>query len=225
MTLGDKLREFAAMDTKQRTQRLPGLARSFKDSVDSKTLLDLSVTAPHPLRRQLDVAARAVRESRFGQVEPWAGGYTVVSLDEAGNVSGTTTNAVGKVYKKYGDLSPYALKKALFTLHLERAGMLDGLSSERNLRHLESIGLEFGKDVFLGGATLTWEDQTHHVGVSGAELKEDYVRTLLPQGMPHTLEFLAGKADQVFAERVVHGVMYRVPQDEPQFFAELRRAH
>ena len=155
----------------------------------------------------------------------WDGGYTVVVLDWAGTILAFSVKRKGPIYERYGDLLPYAMKKAIFRFHLELAHADGGLDSEGNLSYLRS--LLPGETIFLGEAETSFmQGMPIIIGVSGAPLASKYRQKLAPM-LPEVVEFVAGAADQVFAELIgkIPGDAAFPIVDEPDVFAWLRRAH
>lgn len=202
--------------------------------------------------RLLDSAVRVACETHFkthgeSTLMPWSGSFTIVVLGVDGNIIAAAANPTGPVYKEYGEnLFQYALIKAVLRLHLERAGWYTGLDNDENQAYLREL-LPENEQIYLGEAK---GEGLPIVGASGCELTHEYRNDIAPGIPPENVNFLAGYADQLFAEIVlvqfatnfemaekigriacdtsVQSALDRVkpePVEEPSLFAQLRRAH
>lgn len=238
--LQNVLKAFAIFDTEQRERRLPDLIKFIKEIATPEVM----AIATHPLKNKyleqmsknfgppflwaISNALKASFKTPKGEMQSWEGGYTLVMIDQDGILLAAATNPVGEVYNQYGkNLFPYALSKAVFELHLNLADKKSGLDKEENFDYIESLGFEYGKDLFMG--TNSFPNGTV-IGASGCELSRDYVNSLLPESMrdSYPVDFLAGAADRYFARMVAAQSMFHTEphaMEEPKLFAELRRAH
>ncbi len=242
--LKDDLRAFAAKDTKTRENRLFDIVSSIKNNASLESILEL--TSPNKnieleridYRPYLYSAARKTTNTLFTvgkeKVKPWEGGFTVISLRQDGTIPAGITNPRGRVYKEYGqNLYPYALTKAMFSLHLYLSGKKGGLGEVENIRYLQGLGFRGGENLFLGEAIVPGpEGSSSFIGASGCELQSDYINSLLPRGMQYQypVDFLAGRADHEFALQVAVNLKFSEAAtqpviSEPKFFSDLRFAH
>lgn len=237
----DELRGFAALKpvegTKERENRLPELVRFIRRFGKEERLADALAShlkspwaPPQPLVEAIRCATLTQFDVGGKRILPWGGGFTVVILSHEGETRGVR-RPVGRVYEEYGqNLYPYALTKALFTMHLHLSSREGGLDKLDNFNYLESLGFKRGEDLFLGENQLGTGDHVTYIGASGCELAEAYVSDLLPKDMreSYSVDFIAGHADMIFARSIAGYLMFPgtpAPIQEPKFFSQLRIAH
>lgn len=205
--LQERLTKFAASETAEREEALPELVAFIKDNADAEVvgkLVDRREGFQSRLEEAVHLTLRATFETADGRIiVPWQGGHTVVVLDRNGEVKGAVSVPTEGL-EDYGDLSKYALIKALCELHLDETHKLGGLSNQRNFRYLESIGLKAGEDLFTGSTThiILRTDLYHEilfVGSSGCAPEKSYLKELLAGAEP-TRDTQAGLFDTVFSD-------------------------
>ncbi len=252
----DTLALFGDGSDEQRERELLNTVTTVKTLAKKDVIAEVTDLARNPdlkgtdFRRRFKEAVESAGSSRFkvetGVVKPWVGGFTVTLLDPHGRILAAEANPQGEVYSKenYGDdLYAFALAKAVLSLHLDKMGKPGGLDNEENLEYLKELGFKLGEDLFLGEAQVLFWNSTLgakrrsisplatqvYIGASGCEMTQKYVDSLLPSDMHAKVDFLAGFADQVFAQTVsskmVHGIGSASIIEEPELFAHLRRAH
>lgn len=240
--LQERLKEFSTLSNYDKPSGLPILLNYFSDTTVNSMILSYLVDPA--LQADLEKAAQSVLHQGFKQraeiIHPWAGGYTLIAINMAGEIKAASVNPEGGVYQRYGEnLFPYALKKAVQRLYLHQTSLdyYGDLEKESNYYHIKDLMGE-GK-IFLG-ETLTDPNirlgqETLAIGASGCELSAEY-RNLLAPGMlnDQSDDFAAGYADMVFAKSVArildpdtarHSPEYLEFIWEPEFFSLLRRAH
>lgn len=110
------------------------------------------------------------------EILPYIGGFTMVAINEKGDIKAAHTNPEGSVYEYHGDnLYPYALSKAVQRLFLVRIGSREhGLENPRNYSYIR--GFISPQHVFLGEAystparTKTMPSEHLILGASGCKL-------------------------------------------------------
>ena len=248
--LESKLADFASMNLEERETFLPFLQRDIHQLATPEAMEYRLVEYLEEEKEEFEEAVQSALSSKWvvvGEeepIEPWRGSHTVVMLDFSGRIIAARRNTEGPVYEpdNYGDnLYPYALSKAVQALHIalemngdkwKARGLLDEGNNLEYIDRLLNDGAMEGDriPVFLGEAVLSSDEEELVVGVSGAELREDYIRGMIPESMRDhiSIDFLAGFADMQLAQLIlehIDGEGMGETRDEPTFFAQLRRAH
>lgn len=232
-TLKQKLKEFASSDFDTREQLLPELAIFIQDNVN-KEVIENSINKESLIKEELVQAIELAKETPFDikgdLVNPWTKEGTIVVLDSDGNIAGSWSEPT-KGLEDYGDLHPYALHKALFSLHLNLANKSGGLEDESNFEYISGL---VSKDitVFTGAPIepLILSDKKYFIGSSGCAVTDDYVNDLMggmgAQRGPNTL---AGYHDGIFAEHVQFYMednhLVVKPMKESPFIKQVRKAN
>lgn len=201
--LKDSLKKFASSNTEQREAQLPQLTLFIKKNVNESVLKEL-IGIDSEFNQKLTSAVELTIQTPFDvkgkPVNPWTGEHTIVALDSDGYVVGACCNPT-KALKSYGDLHPYALTKALFSLHLYKADREEGLENEDNLDYISSIA---HKEVliFTGAPKKPLfmpDEKSYYLGSSGCAVKKNYLKELLGGATPAP-DTQAGRFDGIFAE-------------------------
>lgn len=202
VSLQRQLTEFASPEDEGREQILQGLVKFIKEKVN-KDVIGLLIEKESPFQPRLESAIASVLETPFEvegeEVNPWQGGFTIVALDSEGRIRGASSEPT-KGLEKYGDLHPYALVKALCSLHLDTFGRPGGLGKLENYEYLKD---KLGVPIFTGSTEKPIHIDNYHnlfyLGGSGCSVKEDYLKELLGGATPEH-ETQAGLYDQIFCE-------------------------
>lgn len=233
-TLRQKLHEFAKCnDMTEREKLLPDLAIFIQENV-TKEVIENSINKESLIKDGLAQSIGLAKETPFdikGElVNPWTKEGTIVVLDNDGNIAGSWSEAT-KGLEDYGDLHPYALHKALFSLHINLAGKTGGLEDEANFDYIASL---VPKEiiVFTGAPIepLVLSDKKYFIGSSGCSTTDEYTNELLggmgAQRGPNTL---AGYHDGIFAEHVQFYMKDNNPEVKPvkesAFVKQIRKAN
>lgn len=232
--LQDHLHRFVKLDQQEREKELPILHKVAHELALKENLKFFNEPAHRAdLTRARNVTLRTQFRSGSGRIvaKPWEGGHTVVVIDTAGNIITSFANEVGDVYKKDGNLFPYALMKAVMRLHLMLNHEASGMDRDQNFEYLRGL-FPADQPIYMGEATgklyLSW-GRRFVIGVSGAPLSKEYLESLAPGMLRDGAEFVSGAADQAFAEVMARAIEHRELEatlfPEPDTFQWLRRAH
>lgn len=201
LSVKNNLRVFARGTLEAREKSLAELIIVIKQNARLETLELLTDRTFHP---KLMEAVRKTLETPF-EVEgepvlPWAGGFTIVALDQKGDIRGAfskPTEGLGE----YGDLHPYALTKAVLAFHLDSIPRDD-----TNLENLEyfKYAERLAKTKIYNGASKRPANvgtDSVFIGGSGCAVKKEYLKELLGGAKP-SHDTQAGRFDAVFCDLV-----------------------
>ncbi len=198
VALQDRLTQFASSQTTDREQALPELYDFIRKNVKGE-LLKVKPAFQSELEQATDLTLKTPFDVNGEEVNPWSGGFTVVVLDNDGKISGADSVPTEGL-EEYGDLHPYALGKAVFLMHLEKAGRKGGLDHQENYDYIKGL---FPREVtiYTGSAreSLVVEGQTYYLGASGCAVTEAYLTELLGGAKPsHGTQ--GGRFDGIFSD-------------------------
>ncbi|MBI4038196.1 hypothetical protein HY387_00885 [Candidatus Daviesbacteria bacterium] len=199
------------------------LASMTPDNINPQTLRDLMVSSP------VDVPT-IVEETLRGLflIDPDQGTTMRAFTEEAtvlvfnnGLPVGYYEMADGEVHRNHGakeygyTLLPYAARKGARRWHMELKGPdLGGMmglfwstySIRKNYAYFKELGPE-NVGVFIGDAAVNLDSHRLVIGVSGAQMTEEFLRFLTGGNVKeHTIELFAGIGDEVLAEGIAQRI-------------------
>lgn len=194
-----QLTEFAKMSLEEQKKRLEGLVGHI---INVATIDVVSVLVKEKHQQALENAAQNALMTEFivgGEaINPWGTGRAVVALSQSGHILGALYSPT-KELESYGDLTRYALAKAVCQLHLDKAGVKRGIESPEIFDYLASLGLKPFDTLFSGAFTTTYEGGTVYLGGSGCNAEKGYLSGLLGGATP-TGDTQSGRFDRIFLQ-------------------------
>lgn len=158
---------------------------------------------------------------------PWQGGHAIVVLGSTGHIQGAVYEPTEGL-EDYGDLTRYALLKAVYVLHLTKADRKGGLTNTDNWNYLVGLGLKPFDDVFSGAGDepAHLENGDFYIGGSGCNAARDYLSELLGGATP-TGDTQSGRFDRIFCSITADFLTNKLPFStrvipEPRELQELR---
>lgn len=232
--LGLELRLFAALELARKQAVLQHLIKTVEDSARVETIERLAQKHNYQ-----DIVATAIEKTlttpmvRLEQSlqSIWVGGYTVVVLDNNGEIIGAHNNPEGPSYRDEQDKYNYALEKAILALILHEAHRKQGLDYDENQGYLQTL-LSDKKHFYLGDYVASKHNMPTNpvfIGTSGCDLKPSYLRGLAPGILTRSPNALAGHGDKLFAHQVGEYLDPLVPikpvNEGQTFFGKFRRGN
>jgi len=204
LDLKEKLRVFSLSSTPAREQQLSGLISIVQTKANKDTL---SILVDNEFQGKLEVAVMKTLETPFEvngeEINPWSEskGHTIVAIDANGNVRAAVSQPTEGL-EEYGDLHPYALTKAVLSLHLTKKhfGQNNDIGMPLNFRYLRKLT---ETNIFNGSSRLpaVIGDHRFYIGGSGCAVNEKYLSDLLGGATPaHNTQ--AGRLDAIFCDLV-----------------------
>ena len=199
--LQQRLKDFVEMKTPDRERQLPILTSYIFKNARAEILEKLiNKNFQNKLVRAILTTLTTPFYIGNKEVIPWQGGYTVVVIDDKGTIVGMCHKPVDELFKTYGELTPYALSKAVLLLHLEKTGLKGGLDNQHNYEYIRNL-LPPESSIFTGTSQepLLLDRNVYYLGGSGCAVKKEYLSELLGAAVPH-MNTQAGRFDSIFTE-------------------------
>jgi len=184
------------------TPEQAALAKQFQDAV--QTALNARTAEGLPLFRGT------------GSVVMLSGGLEPVAVFESRKDSSGVETVL---YGTYGDLAPFALRKAVSAAVLVGCGRQARIGSADNQEFLRALLSSVGISVYQGSGGLVVGPEKFFLGVSGFELSEDVLRGLSPELRKATCELGGGGhelAARLIARVLTGGDLGQVAPIEPE---------
>ncbi len=202
--LTSRLSTFAAATIEGKESMVHGLIRDMPRMVDGSATLELAARMADEHGRfqlKLTEAASTVFESPIrvnGElIDDWAEDYIVVALDGRGRILGHDRQ------KAPEEFLHYAVSKAVCSILLDSNPPGGDLTVTQNRNYLKSLGMEVGKDVYLGGINPFNLDGAKVFLAGGSVHLSKFLRKKLVDGvLPESKierNTLAGAGEMTFA--------------------------
>lgn len=201
------MRTVSSQDTVSREGQIADLAGTIIQIASAPLLREATATKEiQPLLEQAVAKAHQTEFTILGSTKtelPWTGSDTLVVINKRGNIAGFHQKEDPEIAKDYGDVTPYAMVKAMSLLHLEKAGLKGGLTKPENFRYLASLGLTPFEKLFTGAASepIFISGEAYFLGASGSAARAEY-RTGLLGGATPGPNSAAGAVDSAFCDVV-----------------------